>query len=383
MGLEVTKEKPKVKALLIARKQFKNLLNPLYKDYDINIRKIIGRKKSLSLLIERLDNYKEQTFFVIDINAVTEKDTALADLLTQITKKRKDVRLILFAPEAKPGNAEVDFLVGRGFENIIVNSADNAKDKWDGIINDLCLLFEKQHLLPEKVSQLINPKPNPQIMVLSDSNKEESAKESSEELNGKEKKKIEKEKNIKIPNYSNTYASLNFYGTQKRIGTTCAALITAAYFVKGKASTLVYFATEREYKRFIAYYENKTPVKDCITEINGIYLTFSGAKIDNQQEFNIVIKDNGVMKDCEAGSWTIVVGGIGYNEIAAAIKAFKSLDEQEIDYVPMISLADGKPNSLFPNKRCIAVPYVGDITVFPDSAAAAFNSAFEGLGSNN
>lgn len=382
MGLEVAKEKPKVKALLIARKQYKNLLNPLYKDYDINIRRIIGRKKSLSVLTERLDDYSEQTFFVIDINAVIEKGKALTDTLARITKKRRDLRLILFAPESKPGDSDIDFLVGKGFENIIVNSADNAEDKWNGIINDLCLLFERQHLSPEKISQLINPKPNPQIMVLSNDNKEKNAKVINIEQNAADKKKIEKGNAVKIPNYGSTYASLSFYGTQKRIGATCAALITAAYFVKGKASALVYFATEREYKKFIAYYDNKTAVADCITEINGIYLTFSGARVDNEQEFNIIIKDSGVLKDFDTSSRNVVVGGIGYNEIAAAIKAYKSLEERGIDYIPMISLAEGKPVGLFPDKRCIAVPYAGDLTVFPDGAAEAFNSAFEGLASS-
>lgn len=50
------------------------------------------------------------------------------------------------------------------------------------------------------------------------------------------------------------------------------------------------------------------------------------------------------------------MGGIGYNAIAAAIKAYKSLEERGTDYIPMISLADGKPVGLFPNKRRIAVP---------------------------
>lgn len=381
MGLEVTKEKPRVKALLIARKQYKNLLNPLYKDYDITVRKIIGRKKSLSVLIERLDDYSEQTFFIIDINSLAEKVEALPNLLVRITKRRKDVRLILFAPESKPGDSDIDFLVGSGFENVIVNSGSSAKDKWNKIIKDLCCFFERQHLSPEKVLQLINPKPNPQIMVLSDCEIKEGAIKSTFEKNNTVERKNEKEKTAAIPNYKNTYASIDFYGTQKRIGTTCAAILTAAYFVRGGARALVFFAAEREYKKFITYYDNKTPVTDCITEINGIYLTFSSAVINDLQEFNVIINDRGVFKDYESDSLTVVVGGIGYNEIAAAIKTYKTLDEQKTGYIPMISLAEGKPDSLFPNNRCIAVPYAGDITVFPDSGAEAFNSVFESLAS--
>ncbi|MDE7280895.1 MAG: hypothetical protein K2N36_04045, partial [Ruminiclostridium sp.] len=298
MRPEVTKEKPKVNALLIVRKQYKNLLDPLYKDYDIHIRKIIGRKKSLSVLTDRLDNYKEQTFFVIDINAVTEKGDKLVERLTFITKKRKDIRLVLFDPEAKPGNADIDYLVKRGFVNIVVNSADEPKDKWSKIIEDLCLFFEGQQLSSERVAQLVNPNPNPQVIALTDCAEKTESAETVKEDNFKEKED-ESKKAADILNYSKTYTSIDFYGTQRRIGTTYAALITAAYFVKGKANPLVFLGSKREYDRLAEFYDNKTVVSDCLTEINGIYLTFCDAPIGSDVDmsaFNIVIRDRGVFR---------------------------------------------------------------------------------------
>lgn len=379
MGLEVTKEKPKINALLIARKQYKNLLNPLYKDYDISIRKIIGKKKSLSVLIERLNNYLQQTFFVIDINAVSEKGEDLAELLTVITKKRDDVRLVLFAPEAKPGNKELDYLVRQGFTNIAANSANNPKEKWNRIIADICLFFEGQGLPSERVCQLVNPKPNPQIIALSDCEEEKKPDKTLVEDDLKAKK-AEKEEAISIPNYSKTYTEIDFYGAQKRIGTTYAALLTAAYFVKGKASPIVVLGSKREYDRLTAFYDNKTVISNCITEINGICITFCDAPADNLQEFNIVIKDKGVFRELdEKKSMIVIVGGVNYNEIANTFKVYQSLNAKNINYISMVSFAEEKPDSLLPGKGAVIIPYASDMTVFPESAAAVFNSAFGGL----
>lgn len=379
MGLQVTKEKPKVNALLIARKQYKNLLDPLYKDYDICIRKIIGRKKSLSVLIDRLDNYKEQTFFVIDINAVAEKGDELAERLTFITKKRKDMRLVLFAPEAKPGNAEIDYLVKRGFVNIVVNSADELKDKWNKIIKNLCIFFEGQQLSSERVAQLVNPNPNPQIIALTDRAEKTGSAETVMEDNFKEKED-ESKKPADIPNYSKTYTSVDFYGIQRRIGTTYAALITAAYFVKGKANPLVFLGSKREYDRLAEYYDNKTVVSDCLTEINGIYLTFCDAPIGSDADksaFNIVIRDRGVFRAFdEKSSVNVIVGGVSYNEIGNTLKVHKALDEQKADYISMLSFAEGKPDNFISGKKSVTIPYTIDPTVFSESAATAFNSIF-------
>ncbi len=379
MGPEVAKEKPKINALLIARKQYKNLLNPLYKDYDISVRKIIGRKKSLSVLIERLNNYSQQTFFVIDINAVSEKGEDLAERLTAITKKRDDVRLVLFAPEAKPGNKELDYLVKQGFTNIAANSADDPKEKWNRIIADICLFFKAQGLPSDRVSQLVNLKPNPQIIALSDCEEEKKPDKTLAEDELKVKKN-EKKKAVSIPNYSNTYAEIDFYGTQKRIGTTYAALLTAAYFVKGKANPIVVLGSKREYDRLTAFYDNKTVVSNSITEINGICFTFCDALNDNLQEFNIVIKDKGVFREpCEKKSMIVIVGGVNYNEIANTLKAHQSLNENNIKYISMVSFAEGKPDSLLPGKGSVIIPYASDMTVFPEPATAVFNSAFGGL----
>ena len=379
MRPEVTKEKPKVNALLIVRKQYKNLLSPLYNDYDIHIRKIIGRKKSLSALIDRLDNYKEQTFFVIDINAVAEKGDELAERLTFITKKRKDMRLVLFAPEAKPGNADIDYLVKRGFVNIVVNSADEPKDKWSKIIKDLCLFFEGQQLSSERVAQLVNPNPNPQIIALTDCAEKTESAETVKEDNFKEKED-ESKKAADIPNYSKTYTSIDFYGTQKRIGTTYSALITAAYFVKGKANPLVFLGSKREYDRLAEFYDNKTIVSDCLTEINGIYLTFCDAPIGSDVDmsaFNIVIRDRGIFRALdEKSSVNVIVGGINYNEIGNTLKVHKALDEQKADYISMLSFAEGKSDNFISGKKSVTVPYTSDLTAFPESAAAAFNSVF-------
>ena len=379
MGLQVTKDKPKVNALLIARKQYKNLLNPLYKDYDIHIRKIIGRKKSLSALIDRLDNYKDQTFFVIDINAVAEKEDKLAEQLTFITKKRKDMRLVLFAPEAKPGNADINYLVKRGFVNIVVNSADELKDKWSKIIKDLCIFFEGQQLSSERVSQLVNPNPNPQVISLTDCEDKTESAEIVKEDNLKAKED-ERKKVVDIPNYSKTYTSIDFYGTQRRIGTTYAALITAAYFVKGKANPLVFLGSKREFDRLAEFYDNKTVVSDCLTEINGIYLTFCDAPIGDDVDmsaFNIVIRDRGVFRSLdEKSSVNVIVGGINYNEIGNTLKVHKTLDEQKADYISMLSFADGKSDIILSGKKSVTVPYTSDLTVFPESAAEAFNSVF-------
>ncbi len=59
---KIEKKKPEVFSLLIARREYKKLLNPLESKYKNYVRKIIGRKKSLSELIRQIDNYKEKSF---------------------------------------------------------------------------------------------------------------------------------------------------------------------------------------------------------------------------------------------------------------------------------------------------------------------------------
>lgn len=365
MGLEVTKEKRKINALLIARRPYKNLLSPLNKDYDISVRKIIGRKKSLAVLNERLKKYSEETFFIIDINAVTEKRDKMAEQLKAITKKRDDIHIVLFAPDAKPGNPDLDYLIQCGFTNIIADTANNSKNKWNKVIDDLCTFFECQCLYPEEVAQFINPKPNPQIIALSDC------------ADGPDETE-ERDEHIAIPNFSGIYATVNFYGTQKRIGTTTAALMTAAYFAKGKAVPLVFLGSKKEYERLTTFYSKKTTVTDCITEINNIYITFIGAPLNNIDiSFNILINDKGVFHEIEEEkSINVVVGGVNYNEIANTIKIHEMLNKNQADYISMVSFAEGKSNYNITDKQSVILPYATDITFFPGSVTAMFNSVF-------
>ncbi len=354
---KIEKKKPEVFSLLIARREYKKLLNPLESKYKNYVRKIIGRKKSLSELIRQIDNYKEQKFFVIDLGAVREKDNELINALTSIKFSRRDVRLIVFAPEAKAGDELLKKLIYQGFTNIIADSSDRVKDKWQQIVYDLFACFSLTGLSPQKWMPYLRAGSLPAAL-----------------FGGKTLQPS-------IPDYSKCRMVVDFYGAGKRVGTTSAALLTSAYLARGNAKIQFVFESKKEFDAFSTFYDSSLRKYKDGAEIGSIFFTFHGAEVENDCDFNFIIRDKGLIKsNADPDSLTVLVGGVGYSDITYTYKAQKELCEKKSDYICMISFSDKKTvrqHLLFTNYPTpVFVPFAVDVLKFPDSGIEEFNRAF-------
>lgn len=354
---KIEKKKPEVFSLLIARREYKKLLYPLESKYKNHVRKIIGRKKSLSELIRQIDNYKEQKFFVIDLGAVREKDNELINALTSIKFSRRDVRLIVFAPEAKVGDELLKKLIYQGFTNIIADSSDRVKDKWQQIADDLFACFSLTGLSPQKWKPYLRVGSLPAALFCGETSQPS------------------------IPDYSKCRMVVDFYGAGKRVGTTSAALLTSAYLARGNAKVQFVFESKKEFGKFTVFYDKVSIKYVDGAEIGNIFFTFHGAEAENDCDFNFIIRDKGVIKeDTNPDTLTVLVGGIGYNDIAYTYKSQNELYKQKKEHICMISLSDSNSaqlDLLFSNTPPpVFVPFSSDMLKFPDSGVEEFNRAF-------
>ncbi len=313
--------------LLVSRNENSRILADIAKKFDTKERKITGANWSMTELLKSLRNYTMINMFVLDLSAIKEKDDDFISLLSGLQLQRPDARIVIFAEEYMDGDEFLDKLISKGYTNIIAKSSEqkDGHKQWEMMKSDLEDCFSDEGLPKEKYSRYIIRKAIPSPVQTSE---ESIAMPSERELS-----------------FKNCTACFTFVGTQSRIGTTSAAISSAAYFAAHGAK-VAYVNSDPDYVTLIAWsFANAETDEDGNVEINGIkFFQEFTPRIANT--YNIIIKDKGSINpekpidEKELDGIVYLVGGLTYDEAVSTRDAEYILGD--IPHTLMINFADEK-----------------------------------------
>lgn len=125
---------------------------------------------------------------------------------------------------------------------------------------------------------------------------------------------------------------------------------------------------------------------------DGENLQLGKIKFTSSESFEdgITIRDKGTYKDkTEPDGYTVLVGGLDFNDIAQTYKTQEELYKSKNDYLLMFNFASTdqllytRKNNFSPAPEPLLVPMVSDKLIFPAGAAQRYNEIFEFLSLEN
>lgn len=295
---------------LIARTSNESILREIGQKLKfIDVRKIIlSEPTALMNYVGQMRNFSTNTHMVIDVSAISENDEEFIEALEGIQLQRDDMRIIIYAVDLKNGKEFLNTLVSNGFTNIVAVSDDTADEsaKWEQIKSDLQECFSEEGL-SEKRWQTYRIESEPSL---------ESMQMQLKESGGQE---------IKIPDFSDTHVKICVFGTDRRVGTTTAALTVASYFSAGKADVKVVLQSAQHIAALKSFYGSDSADTEVFNYSDNVVFS-SSAEQDENDIFNAVIIDMGKYGSAplQPNAVNILVADVSFDGIANSVSQLDS-----------------------------------------------------------
>lgn len=296
----------------------------------IDIRKIIlNEPTALMNYVGQMRNFSANTHIVIDVSAISENDEEFVEALEGIQLQRDDMRIIIYAVDLKDGKEFLNTLVSKGYTNIVAVSDDTAEEtaKWEQIKSDMQECFSEDGLSEKrwKTYQIIN-EPFLESLQM--------------QLKGQEQQEI------KIPDFSETSLKICIFGTDKKVGTTTAVLVTASYFSAGNADVKVILQSEQHISDLKQYYGAVgTNDNAVLFNYNDNVVFTSETEQDENENFNAVIIDMGKYGSVplQKNALNIIVADISFDGISNSVRQLDSAHLMEDEpFKVIINLCDNE-----------------------------------------
>ena len=360
---------------LIARTSNESILREIGQKLKfIDIRKIIlNEPTALMNYVGQMRNFSANTHMVIDVSAISENDEEFVEALEGIQLQRDDMKIIIYAVDLKNGKEFLNTLVRNGYTNIVAVSGEAAEEtaKWEQIKSDLQECFSEEGLSEKRWKtyriDVEPPLENIQMQL--------------------------KEENEQEPDFSDTHVKICVFGTDRRVGTTTAALTIASYFSAGKADVKVVLQTAQHIMSLKSFYGFDSADTEVFNYSDNVVFS-SSAEQDENDIFNAVVIDMGKYGSVplQPNAVNIIVADVSFDSISNSIGQFDSAylmedepfkviinlcGEEEWNKILKNGLIDQNSFDYISNPPLL-MPYIKDKMAFDktDGNIKAFNSFF-------
>ena len=363
---------------LIARTSNESILREIGQKLKfIDIRKIIlNEPTALMNYVGQMRNFSANTHMVIDVSAISENDEEFVEALEGIQLQRDDMKIIIYAVDLKNGKEFLNTLVRNGYTNIVAVSDEAVEEtaKWEQIKSDLQECFSEEGL-SEKRWKTYRIDVEPPLESVQMQLKEENEQE------------------IKVPDFSDTHVKICVFGTDRRVGTTTAALTIASYFSAGKADVKVVLQSAQHIAALKSFYGFDSADTEVFNYSDNIVFS-SSAEQDESDIFNAVVIDMGKYGrvPLQPNAVNIIVADVSFDGISNSVgqldsaylmedEPFKVIinlcGEEELNKILKNGLIDQNSFDYISNPPLL-MPYIKDKMAFDKTEGniKVFNSFF-------